>query len=108
MSPNLNLINVVDLNRVLRAEVFVSEDRQLRALHLIFDFKPLSDKFQDMGHAIRAGDPRLAQIDVSVLGFLAWEDIMQVELPFHRSPCEATVLREETTSLHLSLKAEID
>ena len=33
---------------------------------------------------------------------------MQVELPFRRSPCEATVLREETTSLHLSLKAEID
>ena len=71
MSPNLNVIDIADLNRVLRVEVFMSEDRQLRAVHLILDFKPLSDKFQDMGHAIRAGDPRLAQIDVSVPEFLA-------------------------------------
>ena len=47
MAPNLNLVNVADLNKVLRAEVFVSEDRQLRAIHLILDFKPLFDKFQD-------------------------------------------------------------
>ena len=60
MAPNLNLVNVVDLNKVLRAEVFVSEDRQLRAIHLILDFKPLFDKFQDVGHIIKAGDPRLA------------------------------------------------
>ena len=71
MSPNLNVIDIADLNRVLRVEVFMSEDRQLRAVHLILDFKPLSDKFQDMGHAIRTGDPRLAQIDVSVPEFLA-------------------------------------
>ena len=46
VSPNLiNLVNVVDLNRVLKAEVFVSKDRQLRAIYLIFNFKPLSDKF---------------------------------------------------------------
>lgn len=60
MAPNLNLVNVADLNKVLRAEVFVSEDRQLRAIHLILDFKPLFDKFQDVGHIIKAGDPRLA------------------------------------------------
>ena len=71
VSPNLNVIDIADLNRVLRVEVFMSEDRQLRAVHLILDFKPLSDKFQDMGHAIRAGDPRLARIDVSVPEFLA-------------------------------------
>lgn len=56
---------------MLRAKVFVSEDRQLRVIHLILDFKPLSDKFQDMGHAIKASDPRLARIDVSVPRFLA-------------------------------------
>ena len=50
MSPNLNLVNVANLNRVLRAKVFVSEERQLKAIHLILDFKPLSDKFQDVGH----------------------------------------------------------
>jgi len=43
--PHLSLVNVVDLNRVLRSEVFVSEDRQLRAVHLILDFEPLSDNF---------------------------------------------------------------
>ena len=70
MVPNLNFVNVLDLNRVLRFEVFVSEDRQLRAIHLILDFKPSSDKFQDMGNAIRMGDPRLARIDVLVPKFL--------------------------------------
>ena len=70
MAPNLNFVYVLDLNRVLRFEVFVSEDRQLRAVHLILDFKPLSDKFKDVGNMIRSGDPSLARIDVSVLGFL--------------------------------------
>ena len=42
---NLIFVNFSDLNRVLRFEVFVSEDRQLRAIHLILDFKPLFDKF---------------------------------------------------------------
>ena len=65
VAPNLIFINILDLNRVLKSEVFVSEDRQLRAVHLILDFIPLSDKFQDVGNAIRANDPRLAQIDIS-------------------------------------------
>ena len=42
---NPNFVNVPDLNRVLRSEVFVSEDKQLRVVHLILDFKPLFDKF---------------------------------------------------------------
>ena len=50
VSPNLNLVKVANLNRVLRAKVFVSEDKQLKAIHLILDFKPLFDKFQDVGH----------------------------------------------------------
>ena len=60
VAPHRNLVNVVGLNKVLRSEVFVSGDRKLRAVHLILDFEPLSDKFWDVGHAIRAGDPRLA------------------------------------------------
>ena len=71
MAPNLNFVNVSDLNKVLRSEVFVSEDKQLKAIHLILNFKPLSDKFYDVGNAIRASDPRLARIDVSVPRFLA-------------------------------------
>ena len=108
MAPNLNFINVPDLNRVLRSKVFMSEDKQLRAIDLILDFKPLSDKFQDVGNTIRSGDPRLARINVSVPGFLAQEGIIQVKLPSYRSPCEEAIPREETASPCLSLEAEID
>ena len=88
--------------------MFESEDRQLRAVHLILDFEPLSNNFQDIGHVIRAGDPRLRKINVSIPGFLAREDVVPVELPFHHSPREVAVPREETAFSRLSLKAEID
>ena len=91
---NINFVNVADLNKVLKFEVFVSKDKQLRAIHLILNFQPLFDKFQDVGHAIRAGDPRLARIDVLVPRFLAREDIVPVDLPSCRPPYEAAVLRE--------------
>ena len=68
--PRLSLVNIADLNRVLQFEVFVSEDRQLRAVHLILGFEPISNNFQEVGHAIRAGDLRLRRIDVSIPGFL--------------------------------------
>ena len=71
MAPNLNFVNILNFNRVMRFEVFVSEDKQLRVVYIILDFKPLSDKFQDVGNAIRAGDTRLARINVSVPRFLA-------------------------------------
>ena len=71
VTPRLSLVNITSLNKVLRFEIFMSEDRQLRAINLILDFEPLSNQFQDVGQAIRAGDPRLTRIDVSVPGFLA-------------------------------------
>ena len=86
IAPRLNLVNVSGLNKLLRSEVFISEDKQLRAVHLILDYKPLSRTYQDTSQAIRAGDPRLACIDVSVPGFLAWTDLPLVELPLQRSP----------------------
>ena len=101
MAPNLNFVNIPDLNKVLRSEVFISKDRQLRAIHLILNFKPMFGKFQDVGNAIRAGDPWLARL-------LAREDIVQVELPSHRSPREVAAPREETASSRLSLETEID
>ena len=45
VAPHLSLVNIADLNKVLRSEVFVSKNRQLRAVHLILDFKPISDNF---------------------------------------------------------------
>ena len=81
VAPRINLTNVLAFNFLLRSEIFVSEDRQLRAAHLILDYKPLSHIFQDVGQAIRAGSSRLAQIDVFKPGFLAQRDLPPVVLP---------------------------
>ena len=90
----LNLVNVAGLNKVLRSEIFVSKDKQLRAIHLILDFEPLSNQFQDVGQIMRAGDPRLRRIDVFVPSFLAREDLPPVKLPLHHALPEVASLRE--------------
>ena len=71
IAPRLSFTDVAALNYLLRLEIFVSEDRQLRAVHLILDFEPISRTFQEIGHAIRAGDHRINRIDVSKPNFLA-------------------------------------
>ena len=65
VAPRLSHTNV------LRSEIFMSEDRQLQAIHLILDFEPISKVFQEIDHAIKAGDPRINHIDVSRPDFLA-------------------------------------
>ena len=45
VSPKLSLVNIPGLNYLLRSEIFISEGRQLRAAHLILDYKPLSRIF---------------------------------------------------------------
>ena len=45
IAPRLSFVNVLGLNKLLKSEVFVSEDRQLRAAHLILDYEPLSRQF---------------------------------------------------------------
>ena len=96
------------------------EDRQLWAIHLILDFEPISRVFQEIGHAIRAGDPRIHRINVSKPTFLAQEDLPLVRLPvqqippqlvipLQQVPFEASVVaKEEITSSRLSLEEEID
>ena len=54
----LSLVNIPSLNKLLKLEIFISEDMQLRVVHLILDYEPLSRTFQDAGQAIRAGYPR--------------------------------------------------
>ena len=71
IAPRLSLTNVAALNYLLRFEIFMSGDRQLGAVQLILDFEPISEIYQEIVHAIRAGDPQLARIDVSILNFLA-------------------------------------
>ena len=65
-NPKLSLINVPALNYLLRSEIFVNDDGQLRAVHLILDFEPISRSFLDVGNSIRVGDHHLARIDVSL------------------------------------------
>ena len=108
VAPRLSLVNIATLNKVLQSEIFVSEDGQLRAIHLVLDFKPLLNAFQDVGQAIRAGDPRIHRIDVSRPSFLAQRDLPPVELPPQRSPWEVATRREETASSRFSLEVEID
>ena len=79
VSPKLSFVNVPKLNYLLRLEIFVSEDRQLRATHLILDYEPLSRIFQDAGQAIKASSSRLARINVSKPGFLARRDLPPVQ-----------------------------
>ena len=93
----------------------MSEDHQLRAVHLILDFEPISRVFQDIGHAIRAEDPRINRIDVSKPKFLAQDDLPLVRLlvqqippqlivPLQQVPFEASVeTEEEIASSRLSL-----
>ena len=120
VAPWLKQTNVVTLNYVLRSEIFISEDGQLRAVHLILAFEPISKIFQEIGHAIRAGDPWINRIDVSKPDFLARDDlppfrlsIRQIPPPFviplQQVPLEATVaVEEEIASSRLSLEEEID
>ena len=84
--PRLSLTNVAALNYLLKSEIFVSEDGQLQAIHLILEFKPISNIFQEIGHAIRAGDPRLARIDVSKPDFVTRDDLPPVILPIQQNP----------------------
>ena len=76
---------------------------------MILDFEPISEMYQEIGHAIRVGDPQLARIDVSIPNFLAQEDLPPIVLPLQRVLLEAAVApREEIASSRLSLEEEID
>lgn len=99
----------------------MSEDRQLRAVHLILDFNPISKTFQEIGHAIRAGDPRINCFNISRPNFLAQDDLPPVPPPVHQIPpllaiplqqvppgVVAIVEEEIASSSHLSLEEEID
>ena len=117
-NPKLSLINVPALNYLLRSEIFVNEDGQLRAAHLILDFEPISRSFLDVGNSIRARDHHLARIDVSRPHFLASYDLPPVDHPIPQGiPLAVTPLREvalgeailrEETASSSSLELEID
>ena len=96
----------------------MNDDGQLRAVHLILDFEPISRSFLDVGNSIRADNYRLARIDVSWPGFLASYDLPPVDhlilqgIPFAAQPLQQVPLGEaiieEGTASSSSLKQEID
>ena len=68
--PNFNLVNQPSLDKILKAEVFVHSDNQLRAAYLILSYNLLSSSFQTPKCVIKAKDLRLHLINVAVPGFL--------------------------------------
>ena len=96
----------------------MNDDGQLRAVHLILDFEPISRSYLDVGNSIRAGDHRLACIDASQLNFLADHDLPPVDHPIPQGiPLAAEPLREvplgeailrEGIASSSSLEQEID
>ena len=96
----------------------MNNDGQLRAVHLILDFEPISRSFLDVGNSIRVDDHCLARIDVSRPGFLAPYDLSPVDhpipqgIPFAAQPLQQMPLGEaiirEGTASSSSLEQEID
>ena len=97
---NINLVNKVDLDKVLKAEVFVHSDGQLRVAHLILGYDLISSSFQACKYVIKAKDPRLHQIKVVVPSLIP-EGVLQVELPSQfvaeaeASPSQPIIKEEE-------------
>ena len=95
----------------------MNNDGQLRAVHLILDYEPISRTFLDVGNSIRANYYRLACIDVSRPGFLAPHDLPPVDhpiaqgipfpaQPLQQVPLEQAIVEEGVASS--SLEKEID
>ena len=78
---DFNVVHVRDLNFVLRSEIFVHYDGQLRASHLILSVTSVYTSYQSSGQDLTVGSPLLSFIDVQCRGFFpsrltvgeAWE-----------------------------------
>ena len=96
----------------------MNNDGQLRAVHLILGFDPISRSFLDVGNSIQADDHRLARIDVPRPNFLAPYDLPPVDhlipqgIPFAAQPLQQVPLGEaiieKGTASSSSLEQEID
>ena len=117
-NPKLSLINVPTLNYLLRSQIFVNDDGQLCAAHLILNFEPILRNFLDIGNSIKANDYRLARIDVSQPGLLAPYDLPPIDhpipqgiplaaQPLQQVPLGQAIVKEGVASSS-SLKEEID
>ena len=64
------MVHVRDLNFILKSEIFVHWDGQLRASHLILGLKPVYSTWQVFGQALLVDSPLLSYIDVRHANFL--------------------------------------
>ena len=98
---NFNLINQPDLDKILKVEVFVHSDGQLRAAQLILGYNLLSSSFQALKCVIKAKDLRLHLINITVAGFLNLgpgpQGVLKVELLLqYKAEDEATLSQPAT------------
>ena len=68
--PDFGLVNQQSLDKILKVEVFVHTDGQLRATHLILDYILISKSFLAPKCVIKAKDPQVHWINVTTPGFL--------------------------------------
>ena len=66
---NFSLVNQPSLDKILKVEVLIHSDNQLRTAYLILGYTPISTSFQASKCVIKAKDPCLYRISVVVLGF---------------------------------------
>ena len=96
----------------------MNDDGQLRAVHLILDYEPISRTFLDVGNSIKVNDYRLARIGISRPGFLAQQNLPPVDhpilqgiplaaQPFQQVPLGQAIVEEGAASSS-SLEEEID
>ena len=63
-TSDLRVVHVKDLNFVLRSEIFVNSNRQLRASHPILSCTPVYKTWQSFSQASLVDSPLLSYIDV--------------------------------------------
>ncbi|XP_065628883.1 uncharacterized protein LOC136067250 [Quercus suber] len=69
-APDIRVVHVRDLNFVLRSEIFVHADGQLRASHLILGVDPVYTTWQNFSQSLLVDSPLLSYIDVRHANFL--------------------------------------
>ena len=64
------MVHIWDLNFVLRSEIFVHWNGQLRASHLILGLEPVYSTWLAFGQALLVDSPLLSYIDIRHANFL--------------------------------------
>ena len=68
--PDIRTVHAKDLNFILRSEIYVHWDGQLRASHLILGVEPVYFTWQNFKQTLLVDNPLLSYIDVRYANFL--------------------------------------